>query len=118
MIRLAITDRGDGTHVAVVGATGHTASTPDSGSRMMPLANEDAALFGLPGRTGTVGRRRVRPAVVALGVMSETSSSPIAFCAPYEVCGVSGASSGTGSGNFAPKTASELVKTNFGGLLS
>ena len=70
MIRLAITERGDVIQVAVVGATGHTASTPDSGSRMMPLANEDAARFGLPGRTVTVGRRNERPSMKPLRVMS------------------------------------------------
>jgi hypothetical protein len=60
---LSITRRGEVTHSFVSGATGHAASTPDSGSRMMPLANEDAALFGLPGRTVTVGRRRLRPSM-------------------------------------------------------
>ena len=51
-------------------ATGQIASTPASGSRMMPLANDDAALFGLPGRTVTVGRRRLRPSMKPLRVMS------------------------------------------------
>ena len=58
---MATTAPGEVTHIRVVGATGHGASTPDSGSRMMPLANDDAALFGFPGRTVTVGRRRLRP---------------------------------------------------------
>ena len=67
---LAMTVRGDVTHIRVVRATGQIASTPDSGSRMMPLANDDAALFGLPGRTVTVGRRRLRPSMKPLRVMS------------------------------------------------
>jgi len=67
---LAITVRGDVTHIFVDRATGQIASTPASGSRMMPLANEEAALFGLPGRTVTVGRRRLRPSMKPLRVMS------------------------------------------------
>ena len=51
-------------------ATGQIASTPESGSRMIPLANDDAALFGLPGRTVTVGSRRLRPSMKPLRVMS------------------------------------------------
>ncbi len=70
MTRLPITARGDCTHILVVGATGQGASTPESGSRMMPLANDDAALFGLPGRTVTVGRRSDRPSMKPLRVMS------------------------------------------------
>jgi hypothetical protein len=66
----ATTVRGDVTHIFVDRATGQIASTPDSGSRMMPLANEDAALFGLPGRTVTVGSRRLRPSTKPLRVMS------------------------------------------------
>jgi hypothetical protein len=49
---------------------GTRASTPDSGSRMMPLANDDAALLGLPGRTVIVGRRSERPSMKPLRVMS------------------------------------------------
>ena len=37
---------------------------------MMPLANDDAALFGLPGRTVTVGSRSERPSMKPLRVMS------------------------------------------------
>ena len=59
--RLATTVRGDTSQMRVDASTGQLASTPASGSRMMPLANEDAALFGLPGRTLTVGSRRLRP---------------------------------------------------------
>src|SRR6266545_5150317 len=115
MIRLSVTVRGDVTHIAVSGATGQIASTPANGSRMTPLANDDAALFGLPGRTVTVGRRRLRPSIMPLRDMSWTSSSAIAFCVPYDDCGVTGASSGTGSGSSPPNTASELANTNFGG---
>ena len=43
------------------GETGQTASTPASGSRTMPEKNDDAAPFGLPGRTVTVIRRALRP---------------------------------------------------------
>ena len=39
-----------------VSATGSSASSPASGSRMMPEKKPDAALFGLPGRT-TIGRQ-------------------------------------------------------------
>ena len=115
---MSITARGDCTHILVVGATGQIASTPASGSRTMPLANDDAALLGLPGRTVTVGRRSERPSMKPLRVMSYTRYSPIAFCAPYEACGISGASSGTGSGSGPPNTASELVNTNLGGAAS
>jgi hypothetical protein len=52
---------GERIHTPVVSGTGHSASTPLRGSRMMPLANEDAARFGLPGRTTIVGRRSDRP---------------------------------------------------------
>ncbi|MNT21750.1 hypothetical protein D3C72_1570980 [compost metagenome] len=53
--------RGDSSHSGVSGATGQLAATPDSGSRMMPLANDEAAALGLPGRTLMVGRRSTRP---------------------------------------------------------
>ncbi|CAE6843779.1 hypothetical protein R75465_06841 [Paraburkholderia aspalathi] len=53
--------RGDNSHKRIVPATGHTAASPFSGSRMMPLANDEAAAFGLPGRTLIVGRRNTRP---------------------------------------------------------
>ena len=114
--RLSIAVRGDDTHILVCGDTGHSARSPASGSRMMPLANDDAALFGWPGRTVIVGRRSERPSIMPLRVMSWTSSSPIAFCVPYDDCGVSAASSGTGSGSAPPNTAIELVNTNFGGV--
>ena len=47
--RSATTVRGDASQMRVAGATGQIASTPASGSRMMLLANEDAALLGFPG---------------------------------------------------------------------
>ena len=59
--RLAIARSGDISHSTVSGDTGQTAPIPARGSRMMPLANEEAARFGLPGRTTTVGMRRLRP---------------------------------------------------------
>src|SRR5476649_54702 len=52
---------GDSSHKRTSPPTGHTARSPFSGSRMMPLANDDAAAFGLPGRTLMVGRRSTRP---------------------------------------------------------
>ena len=52
--------RGD-SHSRVPGRTGHTASSPLSGSRIMPLAKDEAAALGLPGRTLMVGRRSTRP---------------------------------------------------------
>jgi hypothetical protein len=66
-MKLATTARGDCSHRRVAGATGQTASTPDSGSRMMPLANDDAARFGLPGRTTIVGSRSARPSMKPCG---------------------------------------------------
>ena len=43
--------------------TGQTASLPFSGSRIMLLTNDEAALFGLPGRTQIVGNRNIRPSM-------------------------------------------------------
>ena len=42
-------------------STGQIASSPASGSRMIPEKNDDAAPFGRPGRTVTVIRRAERP---------------------------------------------------------
>src|SRR5215204_2408036 len=42
-------------------ATGSTASSPASGSRMMPEKKPEAALLGLPGRTQIVGSRMPMP---------------------------------------------------------
>jgi hypothetical protein len=44
-----------------VSATGSTASSPLSGSRMMPEKKPEAARLGLPGRTAIVGRRMPTP---------------------------------------------------------
>ena len=55
--------RGDVIHSAVSGSTGQSDSSPASGSRMMPLANYEAAAFGFPGRTTTVGTRSARPSM-------------------------------------------------------
>ena len=52
---------GEMTHIRVARSTGQIDSSPLTGSLMMPLANEDAAALGLPGRTVTVGRRSERP---------------------------------------------------------
>ncbi len=47
--------------MTVSGETGHTASRPASGSRMIEEAKVEAARLGRPGRTTTVGRRSARP---------------------------------------------------------
>ena len=60
-IRAAIAWRGDKIAIRVSGDTGHSASRPVSGSRMMLLANDEAARFGFPGRTTMVGKRTARP---------------------------------------------------------
>jgi hypothetical protein len=65
-IRFAMASAGDISHIAVSGSTGHAASMPASGSRMMPLAKLDAAAFGLPGRTTIVGSRTARPSIIPL----------------------------------------------------
>ena len=52
---------GEITHIRVDRSTGQTDSSPFTGSLMMPLAKDDAAALGLPGRTVTVGNRRERP---------------------------------------------------------
>ena len=64
--RFSITRRGDNSHMRVAAGTGQIASTPASGSRRMPLANDEAALFGLPGRTLTVGKPQAAPVEEAL----------------------------------------------------
>ena len=53
--------RGESTYIAWSGSTGQTASSPWSGSRMIELAQVEAALLGLPGLTTTVGKRSARP---------------------------------------------------------
>ena len=60
--------RGDATHIAVSSGTGSTASTPLSGSRMMPEAKPEAAPLGVPGRTVAVGTRTLRPSMKPLRV--------------------------------------------------
>ena len=49
---------------------------------MMPLAKDEAARLGLPGRTTIVGKRIERPSIMPLRVQSATRYSPITFCAP------------------------------------
>lgn len=50
----------------------------------------------------TVGSRTPTPSQKPRRVQSASSSSPIAFCVPYEVSGVWWKSSGIGSGSGAP----------------
>ena len=52
---------GEDTECDTFSSTGQMDSWPASGSRMMPLKNEDAAPLGLPGRTVTVIKRAARP---------------------------------------------------------
>ncbi len=47
---------------------GRSPRRPASGSRMMPLKNDEAAPFGLPGRTVTVISRAARPSMKPLRV--------------------------------------------------
>ena len=64
----SIARRGDDSQSRSCSPTGQTAASPFSGSRMMPLANDDAAWFGRPGRTLIVGRRATRPSTKPLRV--------------------------------------------------
>ncbi|MNC90136.1 hypothetical protein D3C83_61980 [compost metagenome] len=52
---------GESSQTPVSGATGHSDTSPASGSRMMPLAKDEAAAFGLPARTTMVGSLSDRP---------------------------------------------------------
>ena len=52
--------------MTVSGDTGQTASCPVSGSRIIEEAKVEAARFGRPGRTTTVGRRKARPSTKPL----------------------------------------------------
>ena len=103
-------------HRSVSSGTGQTVSMPASGSRMMPLTNEDAAALGAPGRTATVGKRQAIPSTNPFLEYSCTSSSTIAFSEPYDDWGTTAMSSGTMAGREPPKTASVLVKTKRGGF--
>ena len=76
------TRRGERMYIAASRPTGQTACWPASGSRKIELAQVEAALLGLPGRTQMVGRRRERPSSRPLRWKSATSSSPMAFWAP------------------------------------
>ena len=62
--------------------TGSVAGRPASGSRTTALAKPDAAAFGAPGRTTTVGGRAERASRKPLRVASAKSSSSIALVAP------------------------------------
>ena len=66
----------------VSSGTGQTDSMPASGSRMMPLTNDDNAEFGWPGRTVTVASRTAMPSTNPRREYSRTSSSVIAFAVP------------------------------------
>ena len=74
--------RGEQIQTANSGGTGQSVDRPSSGSRMIAETKEDAALFGRPGRTITVGRRMFTASRNPLRVASCSSNSPIAFCAP------------------------------------
>jgi hypothetical protein len=76
------TRRGERIQTPVVSGTGHSAATPASGIIREPLAKDDAARLGLPGRTTTVGSRSERPSIMPLRVKSATRYSPITFCVP------------------------------------
>ena len=75
-------ERGLANQWRVLSAAGKMASCPFSGSRMMPEKNEDAAAFGLPGRTQIVGRRIDTPSMNPLREKSVIMVSQISFCAP------------------------------------
>ena len=60
-IKASTTFLGESRNIAVSAGTGQATSRPSNGSRMMELANVDAALLGFPGRTTTVGKRSDRP---------------------------------------------------------
>ena len=98
--------------------TGHTDSMPASGSRMMPLTNDDIAELGVPGRTATVGTRHTTPSMKPRREYSVTRCSAIAFAAPYDDCGRSVMSSGTIAGSGPPNTAVVLENTKRGGRVS
>jgi hypothetical protein len=116
--RLAVTSSGELIHRRVSSGTGQTVSMPASGSRMMPLTNEDAAALAGPGRTATVAKRQDIPSTNPFLEYSCTRSSTIAFSEPYDDWGTTAMSSGTMAGREPPKTASVLVKTKRGGFLS
>ena len=102
MIRQSITVAGDSTQSRASGSTGQIASSPLRGSRTTPLANDDAAAFGRPGRTVIVGSRITRPSMKPRRVQSPISNSAIAFCVPYDVCGLSAVLSSTFAGMSPP----------------
>ena len=112
--RLCVTADGELIHNGVSSGTGHTLSRPAKGSRMIPLTNEDNAELGSPGRIATVASRELIPSMNPRLVYSLTSSSTIAFSAPYDVSGRSAMSSGTTRGSAPPKTATLLANTKRG----
>ena len=56
-------NRGEACQWRTVSGTGRRASCPFRGSRMIPEKKDEAARFGLPGRTAMVGRRMARPSM-------------------------------------------------------
>ena len=62
-MKQSVTVAGDSIQTRVEAGTGQTETSPFSGSRMIPLANDDRAAFGLPARTLIVGRRSERPSM-------------------------------------------------------
>ncbi len=67
-MRKPTAERGLAWVCTTVSATGSCASSPVSGSRMMPEKKPDAALFGLPGRTTIDGSRMPTPSRMPLRV--------------------------------------------------
>ena len=57
---------------------------PASGSRMMPLTNDESAEFGFPGRMATVGTRQAMPSTKPRREYSLTSVSAMTFATPYD----------------------------------
>src|SRR5258706_14031645 len=78
------TRRGERIQTPVVSGTGQSTFTPESGSRMMLLANDDAARIRLPGRTTIVGRGSDRPPTEPLALKFPTRYLPEAFLGPQE----------------------------------
>ena len=99
----------------VVGATGQMASTPASGSRMMPLAKLDAALFGLPGRTVMVGKRNERAIDHAAPRHVTDQQLAHRFLCAVGALRRQALVVGQYGGRSPPNTAMELVNTNLGG---
>jgi hypothetical protein len=68
-----------------------------------------------PGWVSTTGSRSTRPSTKPRRVASAISSSAIALCVPYEVCGVRATASSTVSGSAPPNAEIELGNSSRGG---